>query len=247
METINLLSKWEMRKVRNMSKFWAFNEENGEITLKIEGEIVSNNEAWIYDWLDEDHTAPNAFIKELNSYKGKDITLWIDSPGGDVFAGAGMYNALKEHKGKITAKILRAMSIASVIAMAADNIIMSPVGIFMIHNPWSSFQGDLNGMRKMADILETIGEAMINAYTLKSGRSREEIRNIMNEETFYNAEQAVENKFADSILEQGGNIMMSYSSKTIKNTMNASLEIFKKIENKADDVAKARLKLEIEL
>src|SRR5690625_1625923 len=104
-------------------KFWKFinKAEDEPVELHIKGDIVDNDDVWIYEWFGEDATAPNAFKEELSEFKGRDITVWIDSYGGSVFAGASIYNALKEHNGKITVKIDgKAMSAASVIAMAGD-------------------------------------------------------------------------------------------------------------------------------
>lgn len=124
-----------------MNRFWNFiqNEQNDEeVELRISGEIMSDDRAWIYEWFGIPVSSPNAFRKELGKHKGKNIKVWIDSYGGDVFAGAGIYNALKEHDGKVTTIIDgKAMSAASVIAMAGDEIHISPVGIMMIHNPWT--------------------------------------------------------------------------------------------------------------
>src|SRR5699024_1925239 len=97
-------------------------------------DIVDDDDVWIYEWLGWEATAPNAFREELSEFKGQDITVWIDSYGGSVFAGASIYNALEEHGGKITVKIdSKAMSAASVIAMSGDEILMSPVAVMMIH------------------------------------------------------------------------------------------------------------------
>ena len=190
-----------------MSKFWKFitnKSEDGQeenVELRIQGDIVSDDDVWIYEWLEMDHASPNAFRDELNEYDGKDITVWIDSYGGDVFAAAGIYNALKNHNGKITTKIDgKAMSAASVIAMAGDKVMMSPVAIMMIHNPLSSVQGYASDMRKQADVLDSVKESIVNAYQLKSGRSRNKISQMMDDETWMDANTAMKNGFADEML-----------------------------------------------
>ncbi|ELK38799.1 peptidase S14, ClpP [Brevibacillus agri BAB-2500] len=144
---------------------------------------------------------PNAFKSELSQHKGKDITVWIDSWGGDVFAAAGMYNALKEHDGKVTVKIDgKAASAGSVIAMAGDEVWISPVGILMIHNPWTGAQGEAKDMRHAADVLDEVKETLINAYQAKTGLSRNKISKLMDEETWMSAKKAVSEGFADGIL-----------------------------------------------
>ncbi|MCR4436169.1 MAG: Clp protease ClpP [Clostridiales bacterium] len=186
-----------------MGKFWNFikNEQNDEdVELRISGEIVSDDDAWLYEWFGIPAAYPNAFRNELAQYKGKNITVWIDSYGGDVFAAAGIYNALKEHDGKVTTVVDgKAMSAASVIAMAGEEVQMSPVGIMMIHNPWSNAAGEAKDMRHAADMLDEVKETIINAYQLKTGKSRNKISEMMDNETFMSAKTAVKEGFADKI------------------------------------------------
>ena len=185
-------------------RFWNFveNPDNDEdIELRIEGEIVSDDDAWIYEWFGIPVTTPNAFREALAEYKGKNITVWIDSWGGDVFAAAGIYNALKEHKGKVITKIDgKAVSAGSVIAMAGDEILMSPVSIMMIHNPWTRTVGEAKDMLHAADVLGEVKETIVNAYQLKTQRSRNKISQMMDEETWMSAKKAVAEGFADGIL-----------------------------------------------
>lgn len=190
-------------------KFWKFIEnkatetEPESVELRIEGDIVDDSDVWIYEWFGEPAAAPNLFREELSNYKGKDITVWIDSYGGSVFAGASIYNALKEHKGKITVKVDgKAMSAASVIAMAGDEVLMSPVALMMIHNPLTGVYGDMHNLRKVADILDEVKDSIINAYVLKTGKSREEVSALMDEEFYMSANTALKNKFVDGVLYQ---------------------------------------------
>ncbi|MNO29185.1 ATP-dependent Clp protease proteolytic subunit 1 [compost metagenome] len=190
-------------------KFWRFIEnkatetEAASIELRIEGDIVDDSDVWIYEWFGEPAAAPNLFRDELSNYKGKDITVWIDSYGGSVFAGASIYNALKEHKGKITVKVDgKAMSAASVIAMAGDEILMSPVAVMMIHNPLTGVVGNMHDLRKVADRLDEVKESIINAYVLKTGKSREEVSALMDEEFYMSANTALKNKFIDGVMYQ---------------------------------------------
>jgi len=191
-----------------MNRFWRFIVNKGEdgqenVELRIEGDIVDDDEAWLYEWFGMPSTSPNAFKEELNQYKDRDITVWIDSYGGSVFAAAGIYNALKEHQGKVTVKIdSKAMSAASVIAMAGDEILMSPVSIMMIHNPLTGVIGEAKDLRHAADVLDEVKESIINAYVTKTKRSRNKISQMMDEETWMSANVAVREGFADGILYQ---------------------------------------------
>lgn len=220
-----------------MSKFWSFikNEASGDnpasVELRIDGYIVDDDSAWIYEWFGITATAPNAFREELNQYKGQnlDIVVWIDSYGGDVFAAAGIYNALKEYNakdGKVTVKVDgKAMSAASVIAMAGTEgeVFMSPVGIMMIHNPLAGVKGYASDMRKAADVLDVVKDTIINAYILKTKKSRNEISAMMDDETYMSANVAVKEGFADGVLysdsaNDGGGIMnIAYNRMTIQN------------------------------
>lgn len=230
-------------------KFWNFVESGEDIELRIEGDIIDDSEAWIYEWFGEASTSPNKFREELNKYKGKNITVWIDSYGGNVFAGAGIYNALKNHKGKVVAKIDgKAMSIASVIAMAADEIQVSPVGVIMIHNPWSVASGDMHDLRKTADVLETIKESIVNAYVLKTGKDKEAIATMMDEETWMSANVAVKEGFADEVIKTESEILNASKGVAFNrlDVMNKSNEAIKKLfdlerNDKALNNAKLRL------
>ncbi|WP_238886433.1 head maturation protease, ClpP-related [Clostridium sp. YIM B02551] len=224
-----------------MAKFWRFVKNQGtedeNIELRIEGDIISDDDTWIYEWLGINATSPNIFKDELRKCKGKCITVWIDSYGGDVFAAAGIYNALKEHDGKITVKIDgKAMSAASVIAMAGDEILMSPVAIMMIHNPLSSVQGYASDMRKQADVLDTVKESILNAYCSKTKMDRKKVSEMMDKESYMDANTAVENCFADGILYQEGeninNVMnISFNRNSIQNSANEALKHLLEVDN----------------
>jgi len=192
-----------------VNKYWEFTKNQGNpdepVELRITGDIVDDERVWIYDWFGDDCTSPNAFRNELNEHAGKDLTVWIDSYGGNPFAGAGIYNALKEHDGKITVKIDgKAMSAASVIAMAGDEVLMSPVAMMMIHNPLTGIWGDQHELRKVADVLDEIKESIMNSYVIKTGMDRESVSNMMDEETYMSAEKAVANGFADGVMYSNG-------------------------------------------
>lgn len=184
--------------------FWNFvkNEADPEeVELRIEGEIVSDDDAWLYEWFGIPETSPNAFRAALAEHKGKNINVWIDSWGGDTTAAAGIYNALKEHNGKVTVKIDgKAVSAASVIAMAGEEVKISPLGILMIHNPWSGVRGEAKDMRHMADVLDEVKDTIINAYQMKTGRSRKKISQMMDEETWMSPKKAMAEGFVDEIL-----------------------------------------------
>ena len=252
-------------------RFWSFIKNEAtestpeSIELRIQGDIISDDDAWIYEWFGIDATSPNAFKEELLQYAGKDITVWIDSYGGDVFAAAGIYNALKEHSGKVTVKIDgKAMSAASVIAMAGDEIVMSPVAIMMIHNPLSAVHGYASDMRKQADVLDEVKQSLINAYEAKTKKSKNQISALMDDETYMSANSAVKQGFADGILyeeneEKTKNLMnFSFDRLAIQNSASLAAKRYFDFENKRNpplpqsdiqetEILKAKLALECEL
>ena len=171
------------------------NEAGGD-ELHIDGEITSEDGGW---WGASGQIVARRFRQQLA--RCGDVTVFINSPGGDVFAGAEIYTALREHKGKVTVKISGiAASAASVIAMAGDEVLMSPVAYMMIHDPWTYAMGNAREMEHQAQVLREIGEGLIAAYTTKTGKSRDEIADMLAAETYMNAEQAVREGFADGIL-----------------------------------------------
>ncbi len=140
------------------------------------------------------------FKDELNSGDG-DITVWINSPGGDCVAAAQIYNMLANYKGNVTVKIDGiAASAASVIAMAGDKVLMSPVSMMMIHNPATMAFGDHTEMEKAIEMLDGVKDSIINAYVLKTGMSRAKLSRLMDAETWMDATKAVELGFADDII-----------------------------------------------
>ena len=178
-------------------KFWNWvRNDNDERILILNGEI--SNETWFGDEI-----TPKEFRGELNSGQGK-VTVWINSPGGDCFAAAQIYNMLMEYPGTVDVHIDGiAASAASVIAMAGNHVAISPVGMMMIHNPATVSIGDEWEMKKAMDMLSEVKESIINAYELKTGLPRKQLSNMMNAESWMNAKKALELGFADSILYDG--------------------------------------------
>ena len=129
------------------------------------------------------------------------MTVWLNSPGGDCVAAAQIYNMLKEYPGSITIKIDGiAASAASLIAMAGNEVLMSPVSMMMIHNPMTAAIGNADDMQKAAAMLDEVKDSIINAYELKTGLTRAKLSHLMDDETWMNAVTAVNLGFADGIL-----------------------------------------------
>ena len=129
------------------------------------------------------------------------ITVWINSPGGDCVAAAQIYNMLMDYRGSVTVKIDGiAASAASVIAMAGTRVLVSPVSMMMIHNPATMAMGDAAEMQKAIAMLDEVKESIINAYEIKTGMSRAKLSHLMDAETWMDAHTAVDLGFADEIM-----------------------------------------------
>ena len=180
-------------------KFWKWRNQAEAGTAPEERTLFLNGTIAEESWFDDDVT-PQLFKDELNAGSG-DITVWINSPGGDCVAAAQIYNMLSNYKGKVTVKIDGiAASAASVIAMAGDTVLVSPVSMLMIHNPATIAWGDHAEMQKAIDMLAEVKESIINAYVLKTGLSRSKLSHLMDAETWMDANKAVELGFADEIM-----------------------------------------------
>jgi len=200
-----------------MNRFWCFHNDSGNRELRLDGPI--SDVTWFGDEI-----TPAAFREELAAGEG-DITVWINSPGGCVFAAAEIYTALREYNGRVTVKINGiCASAASVVAMAGDEVLMSPVSYMVIHNPSTIAIGDSDEMLRAKATLDEIKEGIINAYQAKTGLPREEISRLMNEESCFNAQKAVQLGFADDILyaEQDADISsqpVMYSRMAVMNSL----------------------------
>jgi len=174
-------------------KFWNWAESKDGRTLYLDGPIAE--ETWFGD-----EVTPKQFKAELMSSTG-DITVWLNSPGGDVFAASQIYNMLMDYKGNVTVKIDGiAASAASVVAMAGSEVLMSPVSMMMIHNPMTIAFGDAEEMGKAISMLDEVKESLINAYELKTGLPRSKLSQLMDAESWFNAQKAIELGFADQIM-----------------------------------------------
>lgn len=171
----------------------------------MKGEVVDSGSEWIYDWYGIQAISPNTIQKNLNSANGDDITFRVNSGGGSVFAGCDIYNMLMDYKQKANVVIEISglcASIAGVIAMAGSTVKMSPSALFMIHNVSCGASGDYRDMEHTAETLKKANETVANAFKLKTGMKDEEIKSIMDHETWYTANEAKEKSIIDEIMYQ---------------------------------------------
>ena len=227
-----------------MKKFWKWknqikNQNEEEVTERI---LFLNGTIAEESWFDDDVT-PQLFKDELNKGNGN-ITVWINSPGGDCVAAAQIYNMLIDYKGDVTVKIDGiAASAASVIAMAGTKVLMSPVSMLMIHNPMTVAFGNKGEMEKAISMLDEVKESIINAYEIKTGMSRAKLSHLMDSETWMDANKAVELGFADDILKRSEandmeipQISMMYQEAQVVNSLMDKLATKCKIENKETNI-----------
>lgn len=202
---------------------WA-KSQAGQPELYIEGEL--SEESW---WGDE--VTPKLFRQDLNTYgAGGPVTVYIDSPGGDYFAGSSIYSMLKEYPGKVTVKIIGlAASAASVVAMAGDEVIISPTACMMIHSASTAISGNAQTLesefKKAIQLLTEVNDGVIAAYEAKTGLDREELKNMCASETYMNAQTCLEKGFVDSIADYSNSERVSavrtVTARATENLINA--------------------------
>lgn len=190
-----------------MNKFWEFKNaasDQNSAELLLYGVIAD------ISWL-EDTVSSLQFNKDLAALGDvKNITVRINSRGGDVFAAHAIYNSLVQHSAKITVRIDGlAASAATIVALAGDTIIMPENALMLVHNPFTSVGGDARDMRKMADALDTIRQSILAIYCARTGLSEAELIDAMDNDTWYTADEAVASGFADKV-ERNVKVKASY-------------------------------------
>ncbi len=230
-----------VKKLKN--KFWNFkaiDDKQGELTLY--GEI--SNETWYGD-----EVTPKEFKAGLDDLgEIETLNVYINSPGGDVFAGQTIYSILKRHKAQKNVYIDGlAASIASVIAMAGSTIFMPKNSMMMIHNPWTFGVGNASDFRKLAEDLDKIRESLISTYEDRSALMRDEIIDIMDKETWLTASECEEYGFCD-VVEEEKNIAASIDKEMLeryRNTPKSLIDIDE--DTKSEELQKQKLLIELEL
>lgn len=188
--------EWAIRKLKSIDK-----ENLKDMNwYNIKNLSENKTEIVIYDEIGQWGIDSKAFIEEIKEISTENILLRINSPGGSVIDGLAIHDAIKRAPQKITAQIEGlAASIATIIALGADEITMSQNSLFMIHNVWGGETGGAKDMRKAADLMEKMGDRLVNIYVSKTGKDESEVRSWMDEETWFTAEEALEAGFIDYV------------------------------------------------
>lgn len=169
--------------------------------IDVKGVIVPNNDAWIYDLFDVENTSPGKVAKAIEDANGEDLDIYINSGGGDVFAGSEIYSAIRAYTGKVHIHVTGiAASAASVIACAGDSDI-SPTAQIMVHNVSTYADGNYRDMKHASNVLRQVDRAIASAYMAKSGMSEKDALDLMDAESWLTAQDAVEYGLIDRIAE----------------------------------------------
>ena len=177
-----------------------FKPQTKKSWFKIEASKTDTAEILIYDEIGGFGIEAGKFVADLGEVSAKTIKVRLNTPGGSVFDGVAIFNALRQHPARIEAHIDGlAASIGSIIALAADSVEMAKNAYFMIHNPWTLTIGDSAELRKTADLLDKIGGTLVQTYQDKTGASDEQVTAWMNNETWFTAQEALEAGFIDEI------------------------------------------------
>lgn len=168
--------------------------------FEVKNATEESADIYLYDYIGDPWIGSDAatIVKQLNALKTKRINLHLNSPGGSVFDGVAIYNALKAHPAEVTSYIDGlAASIASIIALAGKRVVIAENAMMMIHDPSALVFGDAKTLRKEADVLDQIKETLITTYVTRTGKSREDVAQLMADETWFTADEAISAKLAD--------------------------------------------------
>lgn len=202
----------DFKGVADVKKYYALAVEDGEAFIHVFGDIVS------WEWFESD-VSSYTLAKEIEGLDVDTINVYINSYGGEVAEGLAIYNQLRRHKAKVKTYCDGfACSAASVVFMAGDERIMSNASLLMIHNAWLLTAGDQNALRKDADDLETINQATINAYMNHVSITEDELKAMMDAETWIASADALEMGFATAVVDgaSGKKANQSYQRRLVE-------------------------------
>ena len=165
--------------------------------IDIKGVIVANDDKWVYDWFDMDAVAPREVLTALDRAPNERADVYINSPGGSVFAGSEIYDALRAHPGGVQIHVTGHAASAASMIMCAGPCDISPTALVMIHNVSGGAQGDYHEMDATSETLKKANQAVAAAYRHKTGKSEKELLALMDKETWMTAQEAIEAGFAD--------------------------------------------------
>ena len=184
---------------------------NSRPWYEIKAAVGESVDVLIYDEISPWGVDAQQFARELAAITAQTINLHINSPGGSVFDGTAIYNAIKAHPAKVVTHIDGvAASIASIIALAGNEVRMAANAYYMIHNPWGVVIGDAAEMRKTSDVLDKIAGTLAATYAAKCGKPKDEVQALMDAETWMTADEALAAGFVDVVEPAGSDAKASF-------------------------------------
>ncbi len=184
--------------------------------IDIKGVIVPNDDKWIYEWFEMDSVCPKDVLDKLDQAEGKPVDIYINSGGGDVFAGAEIYAALREYKGAVIIHVVGLAGSAASVIMCAGKSDITPVGMVMIHNvSLYGVDGDYHEMDSASEMLKQANDSVALAYQLKTGKTRAEILKAMDRETWMSSDEAVNFGIVDSIVTGAGRAQLAAAGSSL--------------------------------
>ena len=221
--------------------------------LDVNGDIITDEEKWIYDYLEWPSTCPKDITDALQDAEGDSVEVTINSGGGNVIAGSEIYTKLMNYDGEVNINVIYAASAASVISMAGKSKI-SPTGLFMIHNVSCASSGDYRDMDHTSDVLKAANKAVASAYRDKTGMTEKELLKMMDNETWLSADEAVEKGFIDEKMFSKKEPIAMYNSvsthminrdklQKLKDKLQNEPKEKKEPENKEKDILLAQLEI----
>lgn len=203
-------------------------------TIDVKGDVVDNDTATMYNFFDMQNINPQSMQDSLASANGDDVMLNIASSGGDVFAASEIYTMLQQYNGKIIGTVQGlAASAASIIAMACDHLVMSPTSQLMIHRSWTVVQGNTIDLNHGSYVSAKVDESIAAAYQQKTGKNQDEILQMMTQETWLTAEDAVKQGFADEIMDvqKVPQVVDSFGSLPSRDKINKFKQMIKSVDD----------------
>ena len=212
--------------------------------IQLKGDVVPDNVGKLFDWFDLASIYPGNVKRALEDAGSEDVEITLTTNGGSVFAGQEIYDIIKNYEGKTTVKLSGLVaSIGTLITCAFDEVLVSPVSTFMIHNPTlADVSGEKKDMEKAAQLLTTVENSLLDAYVAKTGLDKEGLADLMAKETFMTAQEVIDYGFADGIVEDSENELLLVAG--FESLANSSF--IKKLQNMKDkeerDLAEAKLR-----
>ena len=221
--------------------------------IDVKGDIIADEEKWIYDYLEWPSTCPKDITDALQDAEGDSVEVTINSGGGNVIAGSEIYTKLMNYDGEVNINVIYAASAASVISMAGKSKI-SPTGLLMIHNVSCATSGDYREMDHTSDVLKAANKAVASAYRDKTGMTEKELLKMMDNETWLSADEAVEKGFIDEKMFSKKEPIAMYNSvsthminrdklQKLKDKLQNDPKEKKEPENKEKDILLAQLEI----